>query len=177
MSSSTATRHGSGQSIGPSAFRRQVTAVWKRTIREAGRGLQVLWRLKLGWLAGHHFAVVTHVGRRTGRPYRTVLWVYRYEPQTRAVTVISVWGETQWIRNLRNQPAKLVEIARQRYVPEQQFLSSAEVLELEKRFRREHPVIARGQAKLMAWPWPGTDDELQDMSSRMRAVTFRPSSG
>lgn len=152
-----------------------VNAAWKRTIAVAGRGLQALWRLRLGWITGHAFLVVTHVGRRTGKHHRIVLYVQQYDRATREATVISVWGETQWIRNIRRQPATQVEIALQRYTPEQRFLSTDEIFQLEKRFRQRHRIIAWGQARLMGWPWPATDDQLRELSDTMRAVAFHPS--
>lgn len=151
-----------------------VNAAWKRAVGVAGRGLQALWRLRLGWIAGHALLVVTHVGRRTGKEYRTVLYVQHYDKQSREATVISVWGESQWLRNIRRRPATRIEIALQRYAPEQRFLTTEEIFELEKRFRRRHRIIAWGQARLMGWPWPATDDELRKLSSGMRAVAFRP---
>lgn len=42
-----------------------VTAGWKRTVAAAGGGLQLLWRIRLGWLTGHGLLVLTHVGRHT----------------------------------------------------------------------------------------------------------------
>ena len=42
----------------------------------------MLWRLRLGWVAGHALLVVTYVGRRTGKRYRTVLYVQRYDRRT-----------------------------------------------------------------------------------------------
>ncbi len=175
MSSATPQPTPTAPSTRRSSTPRTVNAAWKRTIAVAGRGLQALWRLRLGWIAGHAFLVVTHVGRRTGRHHRIVLYVQQYDRATREATVISVWGETQWIRNLRLQPAAQVEIALQRYTPEQRFLSTEEIFQLEKRFRRRHRIIAWGQAKLMGWPWPATDDQLRELSDTMRAVAFRPS--
>jgi hypothetical protein len=34
--------------------------------------------------------------------------------------------------------------------------------------------ITWGQAKLMGWPWPSTDEQLRELSAGMRAVAFRP---
>lgn len=103
-----------------------------------------------------------------------MLYVQRYDRRTREATVISVWGESQWLRNIRARPAVRVEIARQRYAPEQRFLTTDEIFEVEKRFRRRHRVIAWGQARLMGWPWPATDEQLRDLSAGMRGVVFRP---
>lgn len=167
----TGTHRGSGQPKPPPS-----DGLWKRTVATAGKGLQLLWRLRLGWIAGHALLVVTHVGRRTGRHRRTVLYVQHYDRATREATVISVWGESQWIRNIRRRPAAQVEIALQRYAPEQRFLTTEEIFALEKRFRRRHRIIAWGQAKLMGWPWPATDAQLREISARMRAVAFHPPS-
>ncbi len=148
--------------------------LWKRFVARAGRGLQLLWRYRLGWLAGHSLLMLTHVGRRSGRRHRTVLYVQRYDRQTHDATVVSVWGESQWLRNIRAHPAVGVEIALQRYVPEQRFLSTDEIFAIEKRFRRRHRIVAWWQAKLMGWPWPATDEQLLALSAQLRGVAFRP---
>lgn len=153
---------------------RQQDSLWKRFIAKAGRSLQLLWRYRLGWLAGHAFLVVTHRGRRTGKERRTVLYVQRYDRRTREATVISVFGEAQWLRNIRANPALRIEIALQRYTPEQRFLTTNEIFEIEKRFRRRHRIVARSQARLMHWPWPASDEVLRELCTDLRGVTFRP---
>ena len=118
--------------------------------------------------------MLTHIGRRTGKRYRTVLYVQRYDDRTRAATVISVWGNSQWFRNISAAPAAQVEIGRQRYEPRQRFLGAEEIVELEKRFRGRHRIIARAQAKLMSWPWPATEEQLRNLCDGLRAVAFAP---
>ena len=71
-----------------------VSAAWKRIVAAVGGGLQLLWRIRLGWLTGHALLVLTHVGRHTGKQYRTVLYVQRYDRRSRQATVISVWGDS-----------------------------------------------------------------------------------
>jgi hypothetical protein len=70
----------------------------------------------------------------------------------------------------------LIQIGQRSIVPEQEFLSTDDIVAIEKQFRREHPWIARGQARLMHWPWPATDVQLKTMSEELRAVTFSPAS-
>ncbi len=115
--------------------------------------------------------LVARVGHLIERLYR---WVYRYSPDTGTITVVSVWGESNWYRNIRSKPAALIQIGRRSIVPRQQFLSTDDIVAIEKEFRRDHPWIARGQALLMHWPWPATDEQLKTMSGQMRAVTFSP---
>jgi deazaflavin-dependent oxidoreductase (nitroreductase family) len=150
-------------------------SVWKRTVGIAGRGLQVLWRWRLGWIFGHCLLVITHLGRRTGKRYRTVLYVQRYDRPTHEATVISVWGESQWFRNITSTPAARVEVGLQSYKPDQEFLSTEDIFDIEKRFRKQHRVIAWGQAKLMHWPWPATDEQLRELCAGLRGVRFAPS--
>ena len=156
--------------------RGSVSTAWKRTVAAVGEALQILWRIRLGWLTGHAFLVLTHVGRRTGNSYRTVLYVQRYDHRTREATVISVWGNSQWFRNISVTPAAQVEIGLQRYQPRQRFLDAEEIVELEKRFRARHRIIAWGQAKLMGWPWPATEEQLRNLCGGLRAVAFAPRS-
>ena len=66
---------------------------------------------------GHGLLVLTHVGRHTGKQYRTVPYVQRYDDRSREATVISVWGDSQWFRNISAKPAAQVEIGLQRYAP------------------------------------------------------------
>ena len=105
-------------------------------------------------LFGHRFAVVTHKGRRSDRTCRTVLWDYRYLPDTGAITVVSVWGDSDWLRNIRSKPATLIQAGRNGFVAGQQFLGTGQLVALVKAFRRDHRWIARGQARLMGWPCP-----------------------
>ena len=96
------------------------------------------------------------------------------QPDTGQVTVVSVWGESDWYRNIRTRPATLLQVGRRSFAPEQQFLSTDDIVAIEKQFRREHRWIARGQALLMHWPWPATDVQLKTTCEQMRAVAFSP---
>lgn len=42
-------------------------------VRRLLRAPSMLYRHYLGWMLGRRFVMVTHVGRRSGRQYRTVL--------------------------------------------------------------------------------------------------------
>ena len=80
----------------------------------------LLYCLDLGWLLGYRFAQITHRGRKSGRIYRSVVEVVRFDPATREVVVLSAWrGRTDWYRNLQAAPALEINIGRLRFVPEQ----------------------------------------------------------
>ena len=158
----------------PRTDRWWVTDARKQIVAVVGGVLPILWRIRLGWATGHAFLVLTHIGRHTGKRYRTVLYVQRYDHRTREAAVISVWGNSQWFRNISFAPPAQVEIGLQRYEPRQRFLNAQEIVEREKRFRARYRIIAWAQAKLIGWPWPATEEQLRNLSDGLRAAAFAP---
>ena len=130
----------------------------------------VLYRLRLGRLLGHRFLVVVHRGRRSGRPYRTVLEVVRWDPARLEATVASGWGaKASWWRNLQAAPAVEVWLAGTRYRPEQRFLNLGERVEVLDGYRREHPYAAGLLGPLLGL---GRDVTLDAAAERLPMVAF-----
>jgi deazaflavin-dependent oxidoreductase (nitroreductase family) len=107
----------------------------------------LLYRAHLGWLLGHRFLLLTHRGRKSGRVHQTVLEVVRHDPTTRESTVAAGWGtKTDWYRNVQAHPALAIQTGRQRYRPEQRFLTPEEAV-----------VVLRGYVRRYPWaPWLGS---------------------
>ena len=127
--------------------------------RRPGRLALAMFRMPLrlyrrGWggMLGHTFLVLTHVGRRTGRPYDTAAMVLTYDPDTRQAVICSAWGpDTDWVRNLHLRPATQVRIGRESYTPKQRFLSDEEAFAVAVTFRREHPWRLRLLSSVLGW--------------------------
>ncbi|HEU5037860.1 MAG TPA: nitroreductase family deazaflavin-dependent oxidoreductase [Nocardioides sp.] len=100
-----------------------------------------LYRAGWGWLfLGRNFLVVTHVGRRTGRPHTAAAMVLAEDATTGEAVICSVWGpRADWIRNLRAHPALRVQIGRDSFVPQHRFLTDEEAFAVGVEFRRRHP--------------------------------------
>jgi deazaflavin-dependent oxidoreductase (nitroreductase family) len=100
-----------------------------------------LYRAGLGWLfLGHTFLVLTHVGRRTGKPYAAAAMVLAEDRTTGEAAICAVWGpHTDWILNLRARPAVQVQIGRTSFVPRHRFLANGEAFAVADGFRRRHP--------------------------------------
>ena len=74
-----------------------------------------LYALGLGGLLDHWFLQLTHTGRKSGLPRRTVLIVIRYDPPTHTCIVASLWGpQSNWLRNIQARPAVQVAVGGQR---------------------------------------------------------------
>ena len=134
-----------------------------------------LYRLRLGWLLGHRFLLLTHQGRKSGHIYRTVLEVVRYDPHTGQSVVVPAWGaRADWYRNLCAAPAIEVQIGRERYAPVQRFLSPEETYSEIADYERRHPWFSRILAYLLGRPLDGTEASRRALAVSVRLVAFRP---
>jgi deazaflavin-dependent oxidoreductase (nitroreductase family) len=134
-----------------------------------------LYRAGLGVLLGHVFLVVTHAGRKTGKPYATAAMVLAHDKGSGEVVICSVWGpRTDWIRNLRARPALQVRIARDSFVPRQRFLTADESFAVAKDFRRRHPWRLRLISRVLGLADLGSDAGMREFVSTRPFVAFRP---
>jgi deazaflavin-dependent oxidoreductase (nitroreductase family) len=133
-----------------------------------------LYRLHLGWLLGHRFLQLTHRGRKSGRVYRAVLEVIRYDPQTRESVALSGWGErADWYRNLQAGPAIEVRTGGRRYVPVHRLLAPEEVYREMQDYMRRNRWAAGAVTRLIGLRFDGSDADRARMGT-LRAVAFRP---
>lgn len=137
-----------------------------------------LYRLRLGWLLGHRFVLLTHRGRMTGSIHRTVLEIVRYDHATRECVVASGWGhQSDWYRNLKAHPALSIETGRDRYVPEQRFLTADEGAAELQDYERQHPQAARMIGRYLGMTWDGSETALHALAATLPMVLFRPGNG
>lgn len=136
-----------------------------------------LYRLRLGWLLGHRFVLLSHRGRRTSRVRHTVLEVVRYDPADHECIVVSAWGEhADWYRNLRVSPALEVRIGRERFAPIQRFLTTAEAYAELLNYERRHPWLFRRIAAWLGFPLDRSEDARRALAAAIRLVALRPES-
>ena len=149
--------------------------IWKNIIdRVLTPLIHFLYRSRFKRLLSKTMVVLTHIGRKTGKIRKTVLYVKKYDPPSRELMLVSAFGVTDWFLNISKQPALLVEIGDVQYVPQQKILTADEIAELERCFRQKHPIVARVQAWLMGWPWKCSDDEFLAFAMSLRGVAFWP---
>lgn len=134
-----------------------------------------LYRRGWGSLLGHVFLMITHVGRKTGKPRETVAMALTYNRETRAVVVCSAWGAgTDWIRNLRANPALRIEIGSASYVPNQRFLTEDESVAVAVGFRARHPWRLRLFSRILGWGNLDSDQAVREFVRTRPFVLFQP---
>lgn len=135
------------------------------------------WNVGLG--PRQPFLRVVHVGRRTGRTYRTVLEVIGGQQATGEVIVMAGFGPSaDWFRNIRNRPAVEMAVGWRRFRPQHRILSEPEACEVLGAYERRHrlvaPLVGHVLSRLVGWPDDGSTDARRRIVRELPMVAFRP---
>jgi deazaflavin-dependent oxidoreductase (nitroreductase family) len=144
-------------------------------LRLAFKAPRVLYRLRLGWLLGHRFLLLTHRGRTSGRVYQTMLEVVRYDRATRESIVVSGYGaQADWYRNVLAHPALEVRTGGQRYQPEQRLVPVEEREAILATYRARNPRLLKWLMGVLGYAYDGSAAGLRRLAEQMPMVGFRP---
>ena len=154
---------------------RQPGAVMRAAFRAPIR----LYDAGFGWLLGGRFLCLTHVGRKSGRRYRTVLEVVGINPTAGEFMVIAGFGpSSDWYRNISANPASEVVVGRHRFAPQHRVLDEAEAVEMiadyERRNRWILPIARFLLSRLVGWCYGGSQEARERLVHQLPVVAFRP---
>jgi len=141
-------------------------------VRAITRFPLLFYRFRLGWLFGRRVLVLTHLGRVTGRRYRTPLEVIHEDRTARELFVMSGWGSrADWYRNLRAGSAATVQIGLRTHTPRTRLLDSDDGAAVISQYCRKHRMLARALARWgLAEPYTGSGEQLRRMAEVMPVV-------
>lgn len=150
-----------------------------RLLRWLFRLPNALYDHGLGWLLTGRMMRLTHVGRRSGREYHTVLEVVYADPASGEIAVVVGFGRsTDWFRNLQAHPALLVETGRRRFVPVHRQLEEGEafgvIADYEHRNRAIRPLVHQGLSWLAGWRYDGTDQARRRLVHELPIIALGP---
>lgn len=134
-----------------------------------------IYRLRLAWLMGHRFLMITHRGRRTGKVRHTVVEVVRYDKATDEFVVASGYGATSdWYRNLQATPAIQIQVGGRRFAPVLRLLTLAEVYQEYTDYEARHPKATRQIPKLLGIEYDGTETQRRNLATYIPMIAFKP---
>jgi deazaflavin-dependent oxidoreductase (nitroreductase family) len=133
-----------------------------------------LYRLRLGWLLGKRFMQITHIGRRSGQTYKTVLAVLKFDEKTGEIYAVSAWKGSDWYYNIQAAAALQVETGFVHYAPAQRTLSAEEITAAFMEYRKQHPLFSRMICRIPGWKWNSTYDEFLVLARTLHGVAFTP---
>ena len=133
----------------------------------------------IGWLLTRRVCRITHVGRKSGRTYHTVLEVVARNPDTGAVTVASGFGPTaDWYRNVKASKTAEMSIGRQHFPARVRELDIDEaagvIADYERRNRLITPVVRLGFSKLAGWKYDSSDVARRKLVGELPILVFSP---
>jgi deazaflavin-dependent oxidoreductase (nitroreductase family) len=109
-----------------------------------------IYRARLGWLLGNRFLLLTHIGRRSGRPRQTVVEVVHHDTGTDTYFIASGWGEnSNWLRNVQKTPMVRVNVGKHYFEAMAKRLSLPKAQSTLLAYARRHPWLFPTLAKIM----------------------------
>ena len=130
-----------------------------------------IYRIGLGRLMGSRFLLLEHTGRKSGKLRQNVLEVVRRDDAARTFYIVSAWGEkSDWLRNVRANPAVTIKVAGSRYsakaIPLNRDESERELLDYAKRY----PRAAKELSRLLGYRLDGTPEDFAVLAEQMIIV-------
>jgi len=148
-------------------------------VRRLLRAPNVLYDRDLGWLLGERFLRLVHVGRTSGRHYRTVLEVVGAGPRSGEVVVLSGLGRSaDWYRNIQANGEAEITVGRRSFVAAFRTLDESEAVAVlagyERRNRWVTPVVRAVLSRLVGWHYDGSETARRRLAGELPMVAFRP---
>jgi deazaflavin-dependent oxidoreductase (nitroreductase family) len=147
-------------------------------LRPVFRAPVYLYRWKCGWLLGHRFLLLIHVGRRTGQRRHTVLEVMEYRREGPEAVVMSAFGRNaDWLRNIEATPNLKVVIGSQSFIAAHRFLDEEEAVQAiagyEQRNRVIAPIIRSVLSRFLGWRYKGSASDRRRLVEELPLIAFR----
>jgi deazaflavin-dependent oxidoreductase (nitroreductase family) len=100
----------------------------------------LIYRLGFGWLFGNRLLFLNHIGRKSGLQRQVVLEVANRNEETDTFVINSGFGEeSDWYRNLKDNPNASIEVGRRRIDVLASSLPEGRSGEIMAAFAKEHP--------------------------------------
>jgi deazaflavin-dependent oxidoreductase (nitroreductase family) len=120
--------------------------------------------------------MLTHIGRTSGLPRRTVLEVVGHDKASDTYIIASGWGEqADWFRNIQKTPNVLVDAGSRRFEAIAARLPAEQAEREVRDYARRHPFAFHKLAGVMIGRhWTNTDADFQEMVRSVPFVALRP---
>jgi deazaflavin-dependent oxidoreductase (nitroreductase family) len=136
-----------------------------------------LYRFRLGWLLGHRFLMLTHIGRKSRLPRYTVVEVVRYDKTTDTYFIVSGFGEkADWFRNICKTPQVTIHTDLRCFAATAERVSLAEAGREFQDYAQRHPVALKALARVLDYPWDGTAASYERLAQLLPIIRLQPTS-
>jgi len=135
-----------------------------------------LYRLRLGWLMGERFLLLTHTGRKSGLTHQTVIEVVRHDTETGAYLVASGFGsKSDWFLNIQKNPNTTITVKNHTLATQARMLSESEsAIELLD-YAKRHPLAFKELTRIfMGKAMEATEEDCRQFAKSAPIIAFEP---
>ena len=132
-----------------------------------------LYRLGLGGLLGSRFLLLTHQGRKTGKPRQNVLEVVRNDQPNNQYYVVSGFGEySDWYKNISKNPEVYIQLGWKSFPAKAERLVSEEASQIILDYTKEYPGNLKALASLVGYEIEHTEEGYRDFGRQIPVIRF-----
>lgn len=135
-----------------------------------------LYKAHMGWIFGNRFLMLTHLGRKSGKEYQTIVEVVRHDQEKDIYTIASGWGvKSDWFQNITAHPEVKVHVGRRQFTASALRLSDNEAETALRDYATRHPYAFKELAGLIVGVDSSDTEELiRAMKNGIPLVDLRP---
>ncbi len=135
-----------------------------------------LFRLHLDFMLGDRFLMLTHTGRKSGLPRRTVIEVVQHDEAIDTYYVVSGWAEkSDWYQNIRKTPQVKVQVRGRKFQSQAEFISQEKAIDILQTYARKHPVaFSELSGIFLGERLKPNGDAPEQIAKKIPMVAFRP---
>jgi deazaflavin-dependent oxidoreductase (nitroreductase family) len=153
--------------------------ILSRTLRWLFRTPAHLYRWKCGWLLGHRFMLLGHIGRHTGLHRQTVLEVMEFRTEGPEAIVMCAFGvSAHWFRNIEATPELDVRIGRRHFSAVYRTLAAEEAASVVKGYEQRNkfiaPIVRAVLSRLLGWHYDGSERACRRLVTQLPLIGFSP---
>lgn len=138
-----------------------------------------VWMYKIGFggferLVGAQWMLITHIGRKSGKRYDSMVDVMDYDKATDTYYIEAAYGtRADWYRNIQASPNFEARVGRRKFEARAKALSTEGSADMLVKFYREKPVYTRSVMAMVGMKFNGEED-LRAMASKLLLFAVHP---
>lgn len=133
------------------------------------------YRLRLGWLLGGRFLLLTHTGRVSGKQRQVVIEVIGDGGVPGSYVCCSGFGKTAaWYRNITATPEVTIQVGARRWRAMTERLDTEAGPKIMADYAERHPKAARKLSRFMGFEVDGSAGDYREVGRHLPFVRFTP---
>ena len=129
------------------------------------------YNMGLGSIMGSRFVQLSHIGRKSGKIYKTVVEVVDYDPDQRKIYIASGFRQkSDWYKNIRKTPQIEVNFRGKLHEAVAKELDQVDSENVLLNYTHNHPLAMKELAKFMGYEIDGSDEDVRLLAGELPLI-------